>query len=378
MKGGVAVERIGLYLHIPFCVSKCPYCDFYSLPLTAEDALDRYTDGLLSAMEEWATRRPLQADSLYFGGGTPSLLRGERLARLIRRADELFGLLSAENAEITLEANPADNLEETLAAFAAAGGNRLSLGMQSACADELAALGRRHSLRDVERTVGDARRAGLENISLDVMLGITGQTEQTARASVRTAAELGATHLSAYLLKIEPDTPYGHCPPPVPDEDAAADLYLAAMEEADCCGYHQYEISNAARRGFESRHNLKYWDSRPYLGLGPAAASCMDGRRFVYGRDMEGFLQGQPPREEPAGSIPVGGAEEYALLRLRLTDGILAEEFTARFGEPLPSVWRQRAAALPTALVQQDEVGIRLTRQGFLLSNTLIGQILGE
>lgn len=372
------MERIGLYLHIPFCVSKCPYCDFYSLPLATEEALDRYTDGLLAAMDQWAARRPLQADTLYFGGGTPSLLGGERLSRLIRRADELFGLLSADNAEITLEANPADNLARTLAAFASAGGNRLSLGMQSACADELAALGRRHTLRDVERTVGDALRAGLENFSLDVMLGITGQTEQSARASVRTAAQLGATHLSAYLLKIEPDTPYGHCPPPLPDEDAAADLYLAAMEEADGCGYGQYEISNAARRGFESRHNLKYWDSRPYLGLGPAAASCLDGRRFVYGRDMEAFLQGQLPREEPVGSIPVGGAEEYALLRLRLTDGIPAGEFAVRFGEPLPSAWRKRAAALPSALVQQDEAGIRLTRQGFLLSNTLIGQILGE
>ena len=175
------MERVGLYLHVPFCVSKCPYCDFYSLPLTDEARLDRYTDGLLSSMEQWAAHRPLKADTLYFGGGTPALLGGKRLSRLIRRADELFDLLSAPDAEITLEANPADDLAATLAAFSAAGGNRLSLGMQSACAAELAQLGRRHTPADVQRTVEDARRAGINNYSLDVMLGIAHQTEQSAR-----------------------------------------------------------------------------------------------------------------------------------------------------------------------------------------------------
>ncbi len=372
------MERVGLYLHVPFCVGKCPYCDFYSLPLADEEQLDRYTDGLLTSMERWAARRPLTADTLYFGGGTPALLGGERLARLITRADELFGLLADPACEITLEANPADDLADTLAAFAAAGGNRLSLGMQSACPTELAHLGRRHTPADVHRTVEDARRASITNYSLDVMLGITQQTENSARQSVRLAAELGASHVSAYLLKIEENTPYGVCPPPLPDEDAAVDLYLAAMEELDSLGYRQYEISNAARDGFESRHNLKYWDSRPYLGLGPAAASCLDGRRFTYPRDVEGFLAGQCPVEEPVGSIPVGSAEEYAMLRLRLAEGIPAVAFAARFGKPLPSTWRQRAAELPGELVQQDEAGIRLTRQGFLLSNTLITHILRE
>ncbi len=372
------MERIGLYLHVPFCVSKCPYCDFYSLPLAGEEALDRYTDGLLAAMEDWAARRPLAADTLYFGGGTPSLLGGKRLARLIRRADELFGLLSAPEAEVTLEANPADNLADTLAAFVAAGGNRLSLGMQSACPAELKLLGRRHTPADVERTVADARRAGLSDISLDVMLGITGQTAVTAMASVRAAADLGATHVSAYLLKIEANTPYGCCPPPLPEEDETADLYLAAMEELDRLGYRQYEISNTAHPGCESRHNRKYWDSRPYLGLGPAASSCLDGHRFTYPGDTEAFLRGEPPREDAVGTIDVGSPEEYALLRLRLTEGLSAAEYATRFGEPLPARWRENAAVLPTELVQQDDTGLRLTRQGFLLSNTLIVRILGE
>ena len=371
------MERVGLYLHTPFCVSKCPYCDFHSAPPSAVSELDTYTVALLSSMDQWAERYPLTADTLYFGGGTPSLLGGERLAALIRRADDRFGLLS--NApEITLEANPADNLADTLAAFAAAGGNRLSLGMQSIHPSELAVLGRRHTPADVARTVADAHRAGITNISLDIMLGISGQTTATALQSVERAAELGATHVSAYLLKIEPDTPYGACPPPLPDEDATAELYLAVMECLDALGYRQYEISNTARPGCESRHNLKYWDSRPYLGLGPAASSCLAGRRFTYPRDTAYFVAGGAPVDDPATATPVGSAEEYALLRLRLTDGLCGADFADHFGAPLPSEWVHRAAQLPPNLVVADDAGIRLTREGFLLSNTLTSHILCE
>jgi len=368
---------IGLYLHTPFCVSKCPYCDFHSAPPSSGAELDAYTAALLAAMDCFAAKRPLQADTLYFGGGTPSLLGGERLAALIRRADDRFGLLS-NVPEITLEANPADNLADTLVAFAAAGGNRLSLGMQSAHPAELAALGRRHTPADVARTVADAHRAGITNISLDIMLGISGQTIATALESVERAADLGATHISAYLLKIEPGTPYGACPPPLPDEDETAELYLAVMERLDDLGYRQYEISNTAHSGCESRHNLKYWDSRPYLGLGPAASSCLDGRRFTYPRDTAHFMAGGSPAEDPATDTSVGSPEEYALLRLRLTAGLSAADFAARFGSPLPAAWRRRAAALPRNLVVADDGGIRLTREGFLLSNTLTSHILCE
>ena len=369
------MESVGLYVHVPFCVSKCPYCDFYSLPLRDETVLDRYVDGVLASMERWVQELDCRADTLYFGGGTPALLGGERLARILMCARERFHL--SEGAEITLEANPADDLAETLAAFAAAGGNRLSLGMQSAVPLELAVLGRRHTPADVARTMEDAHRAGIDNVSLDVMLGISGQTEQTARYSVEQVAALGATHLSAYLLKIEPNTPYGCCPPPLPEEDATADLYLAAMERAEQLGYRQYEISNCALPGRESRHNLKYWDSLPYLGIGPAAASCVGGRRFTYPRDLSAFLAGQPPVEEQSG-IPVGSEEEYGLLRLRLTEGLRERDFAIRYGHPLPASWRQQAQALPASLVVTDGDGIRLSREGFLLSNALISHILDK
>ncbi len=372
------MEKIGLYIHIPFCVSKCPYCDFHSAalgtPLQAQAALDAYTEGLLRSMQTWAGRLPVTADTLYFGGGTPSLMGGERLARVIAEAQCLFGLV---DAEITLEANPADNLADTFSAFAAAGGNRLSLGMQSAIPSELSLLGRRHTPADVARTMADARHAGIENTSLDVMLGIGGQTVATARESVDTAADLGATHLSAYLLKIEPHTPYGACPPDLPSEDESVDLYHAAFERMDRHGYHQYEISNAALPGRESRHNLKYWLSRPYLGIGPAASSCIGGYRFTYPRDTAYFLGGGDPIEDPCDGAPVGSAEEYALLRLRLTEGLTAVDFAARFGTSLPAAWVENASALPKSLVEANNERIRLTREGFLLSNTLISRIIG-
>ena len=370
------MDTLGLYVHVPFCASKCPYCDFYSLAQPTEGQLDAYAARVCAVLEVWAARLPeWTADTLYFGGGTPALLGGKRLAAVIECARERFGL---NGAEITLEANPADNLLDTFAAFAAAGGNRLSLGMQSACADELAVLGRRHTPADVERTVADARAVGIENLSIDVMLGISGQTETSARHSARVAAVLGASHVSAYLLKVESNTPYGRHTPPLPDEDTTADLYLAAMDELDALGYRQYEISNVALVGRESRHNLKYWKSEPYLGIGPAASSCLGVRRFAYLRNLTDFIRGNEPVDEPAGSIAVGSPTEYALLRLRLTEGLTAADYTARFGEPLPCAWRERAAALPASLVTQDAAGIRLTREGFLLSNTLINHILTE
>lgn len=372
------MERIGLYVHVPFCVSKCPYCDFHSTalgtPLQAQAALDAYTDALLRSMQTWSERLPAVADTLYFGGGTPSLLGGERLARVIAAARRLFGLT---DAEITLEANPADDLAATLSAFAAAGGNRLSLGMQSAVPTELALLGRRHTPADVTRTVADARRAGIDNLSLDVMLGIGGQTVATACQSVDTAADLGVTHLSAYLLKIEANTPYGTCPPAdLPSEDDTVDLYHAAFERMEQRGYRQYEISNAAFPGRESRHNLKYWQSLPYLGIGPAASSCIGGHRFTYPRDTAAFIAGNAPVEDPCEGAPVGSAEEYALLRLRLTEGLVGADFAARFGTPLPTAWVKNASAFPKSLVEADSDKIRLTRDGFLLSNTLISRII--
>lgn len=371
------METIGLYIHVPFCVQKCPYCDFYSFPPPDSSVLDRYTQSVQIALEQWSERQPdLTADTVYFGGGTPTLLGGERLSRILQKATECFHVDKTPFPEITLEANPADDLADTLRHFASVGGNRLSLGMQSAVPEELRLLGRRHTPTDVVRTVADAHRAGIDNVSLDIMLGISGQTVQSALLSAATAVELGAQHISAYMLKIEPHTAYGRQTPPLPTEDETADMYLAVMEYLEAHGYRQYEISNTALPEKESRHNIKYWNSDPYLGIGPAAASFVGGRRFTYPRDVEAFMRSQPPLSEPVTSIVTAGPTEYAMLRLRTRWGLEEIAFYHRFGQPIPPAWRQHAVSLPPRLVTVDDAGIWLTREGYLLSNTLIRQIL--
>ena len=364
---------IGLYVHVPFCVRKCPYCDFYSLTAT-EETMDRYTEAVCAALHREGERFP-SADTLYFGGGTPSLLGPKRLHRLVTAARDAFSL---HGAEITMEANPAEHLYEVFSAFEAAGGNRVSIGLQAANDAALQRLGRRHTVAESGEAVAAAKRAGIRNVSLDLMLGTEGQRPEDVRAAAQVCAAWEATHVSAYLLKLEEGTPFGKTPPPLPDEDATAALYLEACEALDAAGYRQYEISNFARDGFASRHNLKYWNSEPYLGLGPSAHSFYGGRRWTYPRDLAAFLGGADriPEADEDGTIAEAGEEEYALLRLRLCDGLQAADFEKKFARPLPEGWRERAAALPSSLVRADAEGIRLTREGFLLSNTLIAAIL--
>lgn len=364
----------GLYIHVPFCLSKCPYCDFYSLTGADGEMMDAYVQAVCRTLAAARARGFSGADTLYLGGGTPSLLGGKRLYTLLSAARPLL----TDEAEITLEANPADDLGETLRAFAAAGGNRLSMGMQSADGNELTALGRRHTPQNLTRAMTDAAAAGILNISLDMMLGISGQTVQSVERSAAVCRQLGATHVSAYLLKIEPNTPYGVSPPDLPGEEETAELYLTACAALERAGYRQYEISNFAEEGRQSRHNRKYWEGAPYLGIGPSAHSFIGGYRFAYSRSLPAFLRGEPPiPEDPDdGILPDDSPGEFALLRLRLTEGLTESSFAARFGCGIPREWYDRAAALPPRLVTADDKGIRLTREGFLLSNTLIGRIL--
>jgi len=365
---------IGLYIHVPFCKSKCPYCDFYSLTGQSDEVLDRYAEALERDMRAWGQRLNVGADTVYFGGGTPSLLGGKRLARLLESANRAFPF--AADTEITMEANPADDLFDTFSAFRAVGGNRVSLGMQSANDRDLQGIGRRHRIDETARAVESARKAGIDNLSLDLMLALSNQTTDDIDRSVHTCAALGADHVSAYLLKIEPNTPFGACAPNgLPDEDQAADLYLYAVDALATKGYKQYEISNFAKGGKYSRHNLKYWDGADYLGLGAAAHSKIGGKRFAYPRNVQAVIAGCDPTEqdsEPA----TDSAEEYAMLRLRLTAGITETAFRERFGTPIPTVWRERAKHIPAHLCVADENGIRLTAQGFLLSNMIIGRLL--
>lgn len=361
----------GLYIHVPYCDGKCPYCDFYSMR-GSESAVDEYTECIIDKIKSESARLNRPADTLYFGGGTPSLLGGKRISRIVETARREFGL---ENAEITLEANPAEDLSEFFREISAAGVNRLSMGLQSANEDELRLLGRRHTAEQAARAVADAQKAGIENITLDLMLAIQNQTDESLLHSIEFCAGLGITHLSAYLLKVEPHTAYwkNKAQLRLPDDDTAAERYLFACRELEKRGFHQYEISNFANDGYQSRHNLKYWRCEEYLGLGPSAHSFLDGKRFHYERSTLGFLRGNAPVQDGEG----GDFDEFAMLKFRLTEGLTDESCLERFGNPIPERIKKAARLYePGGLTVCAENGFHFTPNGFLLSDMLTGEIL--
>lgn len=365
------MNSIGLYIHIPFCDGKCPYCDFYSLHGN-EALMDAYTQAVIRSLRTYGENLHRTADTLYFGGGTPSLIGAKRLNAIISAAKECFGL---KNAEITVEVNPSRELDGFFEKIREAGVNRLSIGLQSANGEELKLLGRRHTVQQAHEAVAAAQKAGFDNISLDLMLAIQGQTKESLLRSVEFCAEQNIPHISAYLLKIEPGTNYyrrrGKLA--LPDEDFTGELYLFAVEELAKRGFAQYEISNFAKPGFESLHNLKYWHDEEYLGIGPAAHSFINGKRFYYERDIHAFINGAEPVQDGTG----GGLEEYTMLALRLTEGLTNAGCVRRFGNPIPDEMMNRTKRYEAAgLTVCDENNIRFTPKGFLVSNALIGEIL--
>lgn len=361
------MEPVGLYVHFPFCAAMCPYCDFYSAPGSAS-VMDAYTEAVINAIRLWQNKGT-QFDTVYFGGGTPSLM-GMRLVRIAA------ALQDEPIREFTVECNPSRVQDGLFDALRAAGIDRISMGLQSAVDSERRALGRSADAETVLRRVLQAKAAGFENISLDLMLGIPGQTSDSLARSIDFCRDANVTHVSAYMLKIEPGTPFARMRQSLdlPDEDAVCDLYLQAVESLAAAGFAQYEISNFAKPGFAGRHNLKYWNDEEYVGIGPAAHSFACGRRFCYPRDTQAFLRGDPPVQDGKG----GDFAEYAMLRLRLTDGLMQSGVQSRFGHPIPESVLQRAKTIPARYLQSDENGLRLTAEGFLLSNSIIAQLLAD
>lgn len=364
-------KAVGIYIHIPFCDGKCPYCDFYSVSPN-----DRLRAEYINALErEMSRHRGLSADTVYFGGGTPTLMGADGLVRLLHSAKSHFAIDG--NAEITFEMNPRTAGLDMLTRLREAGFNRVSMGVQSGVDRELEALGRRHTITDAEKAAADVRAAGFDNLSVDLMLGVPGQTADSLRSSVDTVCAMEPEHISAYILKIEPGTPFASRDfgADLADDDGQAELYSLAVELLAQRGYERYEISNFARPGRESRHNLRYWDCAEYLGFGPAAHSFYGGRRFFYPRDLESFLHAPATVDDGEG----GGEEEYVMLRLRLAEGITQAGWSERFGTAIPGRYYDRAAPLAKAgLVQADCEGIRLRGEGFLLSNAVIARLLDD
>ncbi len=366
------MDAAGLYIHVPFCAAKCPYCDFYSVP--AEDAvIGRYTDMVCKTLVKYSKTANFHFDTLYFGGGTPSLLGNANLAKILKT---VRGNFEFSEKEITLEMNPTTLPNLDLEELRKDGVNRLSIGVQSAVESELRALGRRHSVKDVEDAIKKAQNAGFTNISLDLMIAIPGQTLKSLKKSIVFCAAQNVQHVSAYMLKLEPGTQFykNRESLRLKTEGEQADLYLAMAAELERYGFEQYEISNFAKKNYESAHNLKYWNSQEYLGIGPSAHSFINGERFFYPRSLRDFLSGNiKPVKDGTG----GTREEYTMLKFRLRDGISNSAFKSRFGEDIPQSYFKKARIFQNhGLAVVDGDSIRLTPKGFLVSNKLISEII--
>lgn len=371
---------LGLYIHIPFCRQKCAYCDFYSLP-SREDKMDAYTDALIRHIQEVAPRTESHlVDTVYFGGGTPSYLGAERLRSILRTV--MKGCPVTRDAEITLEANPDSACDsKALRTLRRAGFNRLSLGVQSADDGLLRAIGRIHTFEQVQQSVTAARKAGFRNISMDLIYGLPGQTMQQWEDTLSAVIALAPEHISCYGLKLEPGTPLyeRRLEETFPDDDAQADMYLYAVTALEQNGYGQYEISNFAKPGYESRHNLKYWRMQEYAGFGPGAHSDFGDVRYGYLRDIDRYIAGELVLSERETISRRERDMEYIMLRLRLARGADPREFENAFRErfnPLAKLLHQYAAH--GLACQNDDGSWRLTPKGFLVSNQIIGALQEE
>ena len=375
-------DKLGIYIHIPFCRSKCDYCDFYSLA-GREKEMDRYQKALLAHMRETAPlAQGIGVDSIYFGGGTPSYYGAKRIKELLAHLSKLFQV--EKDAEITVECNPDSVDLKSLRILRKAGVNRLSMGMQSAQEEELRAIHRIHTPQQTNQAVEAARKAKFTNLSLDLIYGLPGQTMESWKATVEHALSLIPQHLSCYGLKVEEGTPLARRVAEgevLPDDDQQADLYLWTVGRLERAGLPQYEISNFAKPGHESRHNLRYWLTQPYIGFGPGAHSDFGGRRYSFVRDLEGYIRGVLeggdvidaseliPQRERCG--------EYLMLRLRTTRGVDGQEYrNDYFMDFAPLEARLREFAAQGWAEQTGEGRWRFTPRGFLVSNQLIGDLL--
>ncbi len=361
----------GIYIHIPFCKTKCPYCDFYSFK-GDEKQKDSYLKAVLFCLQGYADKG-LKVDTLYFGGGTPSVFGGERIARIIGYIREGFDL--QKDAEITVECNPSSADESFVSSVARAGVNRVSMGMQSAVDKERRLLGRLSGREDVKRAVALFKNAGIDNISLDLMLGVPHQTGESLDESLDFILSLGVKHISAYMLKIEEGTPFAKDEKKLalPDEDEVAEMYLHTSERLCGEGFVHYEISNFALEGFHSRHNTKYWQCEEYIGIGPSAHSFYKGKRFFYSRSFEAFLSGEAPVDDGEG----GDEEEYIMLALRLREGLDGKKFREKYGKALDEAIFEKAEKYERkGLLKREGERLYLTPEGFLLSNSIISDLI--
>jgi oxygen-independent coproporphyrinogen-3 oxidase len=341
--------------------------------------MDAYVDELCRRMRQMAPEaEDFVVDTVYFGGGTPTLLPTSCFDRLVATLRACFDV--SADCEMTCEANPATADREKLSALRALGFNRLSIGLQSVHDRELKSLGRAHDFSDFKRIFADARAAGFDNISADLMYGIPHQTAESFRASLRTLIALSPEHISAYGLKIEEGTPFyarrGDLI--LPDEDEEYAMYALCGELLAEAGYRKYEISNFAKTGRESRHNLRYWQGKDYLGFGVAAHSCFRGVRFGNSRDLSAFLRGEDVTEERVALTEADRLSEFVMLRLRLAEGIDGRELLQRFGVGREALFPTLPRLVEGGWLWERDGRFGFTEAGFFISNALLAELLPD
>ena len=371
------MKSLGVYIHIPFCIRKCNYCDFCSFPDKSGGLMHSYTDEIVRRMKIFAELHPeYTVDTVYFGGGTPTLLPIACFEKLMLEMRDSFSL--AQNAEISVECNPATIDKDGLAALLKLGINRLSIGLQSADEKELKALGRLHSFEDFCRCYTDARDVGFDNVSIDLMYGIPEQTLESFENTLRDVIALSPDHISAYGLKIEDGTVFGKIRDrlTLPDEDEEFAMYRLCKDLLLENGYERYEISNFSKKGRESRHNLRYWQLSDYIGFGVAAHSLVDGVRFGNSRDIDAFLRGEDITEERAEISNEERIREYVMLGLRLESGISREEYFAISGRELGADMPDIEKFIRGKLLAEKNGRIAFTDEGFFVSNAVLSALL--
>ena len=371
----MTTDSLGLYVHIPYCVRKCNYCDFCSLPNGRGEIPEEYTEALIREIASYRGKEERALDTVYFGGGTPSLLSPEKLGKIMNAVRSSFKISPA--AELTFEANPGTVTPEKARAFKSEGFNRVSLGLQSIHENEMKKLGRIHNFEDFLSTFSTLREAGFDNINVDLMYGIPYQTKESFEKTVRTLISLSPEHISAYGLIVEEGTQFFSeiDSLPVPSLDDECDMYYSCADILASAGYEHYEISNYARPGYRSRHNSIYWNSSEYIGVGAAAHSYFCGRRFFNTDDVQEYVLGTAPEYVP--NEDVDASYEYAMLKLRLKDGFLLSDYEARFGKSFTEEKEDILTRLAAeGLLTLSDGRIALTEKGFYLSNSILVEIL--
>lgn len=363
------MDSLGIYIHVPFCGKKCDYCDFYSESYR-KDTVSEYVSAVIRNLKAYSDKSRL-TDTVYFGGGTPSLLSPEQIEMILDEVKNSFSL--SGNPEITLEANPNTIDFNKLEKFRSAGINRLSVGVQSMIDSELKFLGRTHSAERAEKAVIDAYRAGFENISCDVMIALPEQSAESLRYTLDRITDFPIQHISGYILKTESGTPFdcNEIKNLLPDDDKTAELYLEMVNFLGSRGFEQYEVSNFAIKGFESRHNCRYWKCLDYIGIGASAHSCNAGKRFAAERNLHDFINSPVQKIIITDENPCT-FEEYAMLRLRLKEGLNIDDFL----EKKNGILKKIPELIKSGYINYNENHISLTPEGFLVSNSVIEYLI--